>query len=54
MAQYKPFSHARPTVHNNGANVGLLDGHVERVAYKKLWNIDSSGNVTHSFWWLDD
>jgi len=54
MAQYKPFSHARPTVHNRGANVGLLDGHVERVAYKKLWNIDSSGNVTHSFWWLED
>ena len=54
LGQYKPFSHGRPTVHNTGANVGLLDGHVERVAYKKLWNIDGSGNVTHSFWWLDD
>lgn len=54
MGQYKPFSHGRPTVHSQGANVGLLDGHVERVAYKKLWNIDGSGNVTHSFWWLDD
>ncbi len=54
MATYKPFSHGRPTVHNNGANVGLLDGHVERVPYKKLWDIDSSGNVTHSFWWLED
>jgi len=54
MGAYKPFSHGRPTVHNRGANVGLLDGHVERVAYKKLWNLDSAGNVTHSFWWLED
>jgi prepilin-type N-terminal cleavage/methylation domain-containing protein/prepilin-type processing-associated H-X9-DG protein len=54
MAQYKPFSHGRPTVHNRGANVGLLDGHVERVAYKLLWKINSAGDVTHSFWWLDD
>lgn len=53
LAQYTPFSHGRPTVHNNGANVGLLDGHVERVAYKKLWDIDAPGNVTHPFWWLD-
>ena len=54
LAQYSPFSHGRPTVHNGGANVGLLDGHVERVPYKKLWNIDSANKVTHSFWWLDD
>lgn len=54
MAKYVPFSHGRPTVHNNGANVTLLDGHVERVAYKKLWNIDSKGNVTHSFWYAED
>ena len=54
MAEYKPFSHARPTVHNNGANVGLLDGHAERVPFKKLWDVNSSGNVTHSYWWLDD
>ncbi len=54
MAQYKPFSHGRPTVHNNGANVGLLDGHIERVPYKKLWRIDASGNAIHSFWWLED
>ncbi len=54
MAKYKPFSHARPTVHNNGANVGLLDGHIERIAFKRLWDINASGNVTHSFWWLED
>ena len=45
-----PFNYARPTVHNNGANTTLLDGHVERVGYKKLWQLDSSGNVAHRFW----
>jgi prepilin-type processing-associated H-X9-DG protein len=41
-------------VHNGGANVGLLDGHIERVPFKKLWNVDATGSVTHPFWWLDD
>ena len=48
------FNWARPTVHNHGANVTLLDGHVERVAYKKLWQAESSGRVVHSFWYMDD
>ena len=48
-----PFNHARPTVHNNGANVALLDGHVERVPFNKLWNA-RGGVVTHSFWYMED
>ncbi len=48
-----PFNYARPTVHNNGANVTLLDGHVERVPFNKLWAV-RGGKVTHSFWYLDD
>jgi prepilin-type N-terminal cleavage/methylation domain-containing protein/prepilin-type processing-associated H-X9-DG protein len=51
---YAPYSHGRPTVHNQGANVGLLDGHVERVPFKKLWEVDRRGNVVHSFWYLED
>jgi len=54
---YAPYSHGRPTVHNNGANVALLDGHVERVAFKKLWattNSPTAGAPAHSFWNLDD
>ena len=54
---YAPYSHGRPTVHNNGANVALLDGHVERVAFKRLWAITNSptaGSPAHSFWRLDD
>jgi prepilin-type processing-associated H-X9-DG protein len=41
-------------VHSGGANLALLDGHVERVAYKRLWQIDAAGNVLHSFWYLND
>ncbi|MSU36852.1 MAG: type II secretion system protein [Pedosphaera sp.] len=56
MPQYPdtPFNYGRPTVHNNGANVTLLDGHIERVAFKKLWAVDLKGNVTHSYWYLED
>ena len=48
-----PFNHARPTVHSDGANVVLLDGHVERVPFKKLWAV-RGGKVLHSFWYLED
>jgi prepilin-type N-terminal cleavage/methylation domain-containing protein/prepilin-type processing-associated H-X9-DG protein len=54
LGNYTPFSHGRPTVHNHGSNVGLLDGHVERLPFRKLWDVDAAGNVTHSFWWLED
>jgi len=56
MPQYPdvPFNNGRPTVHNNGANTALLDGHVERVAFQLLWAIDGKGKVTHPFWYLED
>jgi prepilin-type N-terminal cleavage/methylation domain-containing protein/prepilin-type processing-associated H-X9-DG protein len=57
MPQYPdvPFNNARPTVHSDGSNVTLLDGHVERVSFKKLWEIDkSTKKVVHSFWYLND
>ncbi len=31
----------------------MLDGHVERVAYKLLWKLNAVGDATHSVWWLD-
>jgi prepilin-type N-terminal cleavage/methylation domain-containing protein/prepilin-type processing-associated H-X9-DG protein len=49
-----PFNYGRPTVHSGGANVTLLDGHVERVPFKKLWQVDGAGNVAHSFWYMED
>ena len=56
MPQYPdvPFNNGRPTVHADGANVTLLDGHVERVPFKKLWEVDRANKVVHSFWYLED
>jgi prepilin-type N-terminal cleavage/methylation domain-containing protein/prepilin-type processing-associated H-X9-DG protein len=55
MGQYSTaYNYGRPTVHSQGANVALMDGHAERVPFKKLWNVDGGGNVTHTFWYLED
>ena len=56
MKQYPdwPFNFGRPIVHGDGANVTLLDGHAERVSFKKLWDVDRASRVTHSFWYMDD
>jgi prepilin-type N-terminal cleavage/methylation domain-containing protein/prepilin-type processing-associated H-X9-DG protein len=56
MAAYPdiPFNFGRPTVHSGGANLTLLDGHVERIAFKKLWQIDSAGKVVNSVWYMED
>jgi prepilin-type N-terminal cleavage/methylation domain-containing protein/prepilin-type processing-associated H-X9-DG protein len=48
------FNSARPTVHNNGCNVTLLDCHIERVPFKKLWQVGTSNQVVHPFWHLED
>jgi prepilin-type processing-associated H-X9-DG protein len=48
-----PFNTGRPTVHNNGANVTLLDGHAERVLFKKLWEWRNN-RIVYSFWYLED
>jgi prepilin-type N-terminal cleavage/methylation domain-containing protein/prepilin-type processing-associated H-X9-DG protein len=46
------YNRARPTVHDGGANAAVLDGHVERVAYKRLWSV-GAGLPTHPFWYVD-
>ena len=48
-----PFNYAHPRVHSGGANVTLLDGHVERVSFKKLWQLDGNGDVAHRFWYIN-
>ena len=48
------YNFARPTVHNNGSNVGLLDGRVERVPFQKLWQLTPDRKMAHSYWRLDD
>jgi prepilin-type N-terminal cleavage/methylation domain-containing protein/prepilin-type processing-associated H-X9-DG protein len=47
------FNDGRPTVHSSGANVTLLDGHSERVPFKKLWEWRNN-KIVHSFWYLED
>ncbi|MBI3418304.1 MAG: type II secretion system protein [Verrucomicrobia bacterium] len=56
MSQYPdmPYNFARPTVHSSGANTTLLDGHVERVPFRKLWEVDAKKSVVHSFWYMED
>jgi prepilin-type processing-associated H-X9-DG protein len=56
MARYPDtaYNYGRPTVHSGGANVTLLDGHVERVRFKKLWQVDSANKVVNSFWYMED
>ncbi|MBI3875865.1 MAG: prepilin-type N-terminal cleavage/methylation domain-containing protein [Verrucomicrobia bacterium] len=56
MMQYPgvAYNWGRPTVHSGGANVTLLDGHVERVPFKKLWEIGANNRVVHSYWYLLD
>jgi prepilin-type N-terminal cleavage/methylation domain-containing protein/prepilin-type processing-associated H-X9-DG protein len=49
-----PYNDGRPTVHSAGANVTLLDGHVERLPFKQLWALDKSHNVTCPYWYLQD
>jgi prepilin-type N-terminal cleavage/methylation domain-containing protein/prepilin-type processing-associated H-X9-DG protein len=47
---YMPFSEGRPTVHNNGCNVGCLDGHVSHVSFKQLWGVNIFGIPTSPYW----
>jgi prepilin-type N-terminal cleavage/methylation domain-containing protein/prepilin-type processing-associated H-X9-DG protein len=56
MPQYPdtPFNNGCPTIHSSGANVTLLDGHVERVPFKRLWEVNSASKVVHSFWYMED
>lgn len=46
------YNDARPKVHSGASNVGLLDGHVEKIKYEKLWKVDAGGNTQHPFWRL--
>jgi prepilin-type N-terminal cleavage/methylation domain-containing protein/prepilin-type processing-associated H-X9-DG protein len=46
------YNRGRPTVHGGGANTALLDGHVERVVYNRLWGVKGA-QPTHPFWYVD-
>jgi prepilin-type N-terminal cleavage/methylation domain-containing protein/prepilin-type processing-associated H-X9-DG protein len=48
------YSYGTPLIHDKGANVALLDGHVERVPYVKLYAATAVGTPLHSFWFPED
>ncbi len=47
------FNCGRPTVHDNGCNVTLMDGHAERVQFRRLYEWRNNQPV-HSYWNLED
>jgi prepilin-type N-terminal cleavage/methylation domain-containing protein/prepilin-type processing-associated H-X9-DG protein len=51
---YKPYNLAQPKIHSAGANVGFLDGHVQRVPFKVLWAVDRFNAPACSYWYLED
>jgi len=48
-----PDNDARPRVHNNAANVALLDGHVELVPFKVLWKCDPNSGLPLNPYWTE-
>jgi len=47
------YNWGRPTVHNRGANVTAADGHVERVAFRVLWQLNSANLPASPFWYVE-
>jgi prepilin-type N-terminal cleavage/methylation domain-containing protein/prepilin-type processing-associated H-X9-DG protein len=47
------FNWGRPTVHNGGANVTAADGHVERVAFRVLWQLGSGSGMASQLWYME-
>jgi prepilin-type N-terminal cleavage/methylation domain-containing protein/prepilin-type processing-associated H-X9-DG protein len=46
-----PYNVCRPKVHNNGCNAAMLDGRVEHVPFKVLWN-NVNGTMTCQYWYM--
>jgi prepilin-type N-terminal cleavage/methylation domain-containing protein/prepilin-type processing-associated H-X9-DG protein len=46
------YNWGRPTVHSGGANLTMLDGHVERVGFKLLWQ-NNAGTMLNPYWFLN-
>ena len=44
------YNWGRPTVHSGGANVTAADGHVERVAFRVLWQLTPAKQMASLFW----
>lgn len=48
------YNEGRPKVHGGSTNVSLMDGHVERVKFDDLWEIDqTTREMIHDFWYMN-
>jgi prepilin-type N-terminal cleavage/methylation domain-containing protein/prepilin-type processing-associated H-X9-DG protein len=47
------YNWARPTVHGGGSNLTAADGHVERVAFRVLWQLTPAGGMASQWWYME-
>ena len=47
------YNWGRPRVHDNGANVTAMDGHVERVSFKTLWQVNAADQMVSQWWYME-
>ena len=47
------YNWGRPTVHSGGCNVTAADGHVERVAFRVLWQMTTLGEMASRLWYME-
>ena len=47
------YNWGRPTVHSGGANITAADGHVERVAFRVLWQLTPGNQMASTFWYME-
>jgi prepilin-type N-terminal cleavage/methylation domain-containing protein len=46
------YNYGRPTVHSGGDNITCADGHVERVPFRVLWQVNPAGGMASQFWYM--
>ena len=47
------YNWGRPTVHSGGCNLTAADGHVERVSFRVLWQLDAKGEMASRWWYME-
>lgn len=44
------YNSCRAKIHGSASNIGFLDGHVKKIAFRELFEVDSNGNVLSEYW----
>jgi prepilin-type N-terminal cleavage/methylation domain-containing protein/prepilin-type processing-associated H-X9-DG protein len=45
------YNGASPQLHTKGCNITLVDGHVEWIAFKEFWKLETNGAMYHPYWY---